>query len=203
MSLMIHGKEYITVAERVKMLHDKNGVERVAIETEVLAFDPVVVKATVTIDGNVFCGISAANPNKSIEKQSPYEVAETSAVGRALGFAGFGLIDGLATADEMVKAEHTSVAEAGKRPSKSLTMPSRTIEEHESGKYCRKCNGSALEIKISSSEKNPGREYYHCSKCKGFSHWAGSESVATNVTAPAVDDDVLLDWVDQNVGVPT
>ena len=31
------------------------------------------------------------------------EVAETSAVGRALGFANIGLIDGIASADEMRK----------------------------------------------------------------------------------------------------
>ncbi len=50
-----------------------------------------------------FTGISAANPAKTIEKQSPYEVAETSAVGRALGFAGYGVINGIATADEIAK----------------------------------------------------------------------------------------------------
>jgi hypothetical protein len=37
---------------------------------------------------------------------SPYEVAETSAIGRALGFAGYGIVDGIATADEMVKADN-------------------------------------------------------------------------------------------------
>jgi hypothetical protein len=33
------------------------------------------------------------------------EVAETSAVGRALGFANIGLIDGIASADEMRKVK--------------------------------------------------------------------------------------------------
>jgi len=44
-------------------------------------------------------GLSAANPEKSIEvcRKSP----ETSAVGRALGFAGFGLVDRIATAEEV------------------------------------------------------------------------------------------------------
>ena len=39
---------------------------------------------------------------KAIEKASPYEVAETSAVGRALGFAGYGIVGGIASADEMI-----------------------------------------------------------------------------------------------------
>jgi len=102
MSILIHGKEYITVAERVQEAHEGEAFEK--LDTEVLAHTPVVIKATVTIKGKTYTGISAANPDKSIEKQSPYEVAETSAIGRALGFAGFGIVEGIASADEMVKA---------------------------------------------------------------------------------------------------
>ena len=102
MSIKIHGKEYITVAERLAMAKE----DIVSVLTEVLAHEPlVVVKASVGFkSGGVFTGISAANPSKAIEKMSPYEVAETSAVGRALGFAGYGATDDIASADEMVKA---------------------------------------------------------------------------------------------------
>ena len=65
--------------------------------------DKIVVKATVVTEKGTFTGISAANEAKTIEKQSPYEVAETSAVGRALGFAGYGVINGIATADEIAQ----------------------------------------------------------------------------------------------------
>lgn len=113
MTIKIHNKEYVTVSERVVMAHEalktSEGGE-LSITTEVLSSDPVVViKATVTIGGNMFTGISAANPDKAIEKISPYEVAETSAIGRALGFAGFGIADGIASADEIVKAEDLPV----------------------------------------------------------------------------------------------
>lgn len=100
MPVNIHGKQYITVAERLV----EAGDQLKSINTEVLFQEPVVVKATVETLKGVFTGISAANPDKTLEKQSPYEIAETSAVGRALGFAGFGAVDGIATADEMVKA---------------------------------------------------------------------------------------------------
>src|SRR5215213_3249986 len=63
----------------------------------------IVVKAKVITEKGSFTGISAANEAKLIEKQSPYEVAETSAVGRALGFAGYGVVNGIATADEIAK----------------------------------------------------------------------------------------------------
>ena len=99
----IHGKDYMTVAGRLQLAHD--AATTLSITTEVLPIqDQIVVKATVVTDKGTFTGISAANPDKQIEKQSPYEVAETSAVGRALGFAGFGLLDGVASADEMDKS---------------------------------------------------------------------------------------------------
>lgn len=100
MSVNIHGKEYVTVAERLAEAKDHIKY----ISTEVLYQTPVVIKATVVTDKGSFTGISAANESKAIEKQSPYEVAETSAVGRALGFAGYGIVEGIATADEIVKA---------------------------------------------------------------------------------------------------
>jgi hypothetical protein len=102
MPINIHGKTYVTVAERLEMAQE----EIASVISEVLSHEPLVcVRSTVTLkDGRVFVGISAANPSKQIEKMSPYEVAETSAVGRALGFAGYGAVDGIASADEMVKA---------------------------------------------------------------------------------------------------
>jgi len=104
MSVNIHGKEYITVSERVMMAH--KDLKEISITTEVVPSDTmIIVKATVTTPKGIFTGMSAANPTKMIEKQSPYEVAETSAIGRALGFAGYGIVDGIATADEIKKVE--------------------------------------------------------------------------------------------------
>jgi len=98
----IHGKKYLTVAGRVQLAHEGS---LKSITSEVLTHEPyILIKATVTTEKGIFTGMSAANPAKAIEKMSPYEVAETSAVGRALGFAGFGIVEGIATADEMVKA---------------------------------------------------------------------------------------------------
>ena len=87
----IHGKQYLTVAGRVQMAHESGRL--IAITTEIVPHESmVIVKATVTTKGaddrwHSFTGMSAANPGKAIEKMSPYEVAETSAVGRALGFS--------------------------------------------------------------------------------------------------------------------
>lgn len=119
-TILIHGKNYVPVSERIKLAGDL----LLKVETEVLIHEPVVViKATIIIGKNLdnmrtFSGISSANPLKTIEKTNPYEVAETSAVGRALGFAGYGIDEGIASADEMTKypEENSSVNNNGKCP---------------------------------------------------------------------------------------
>jgi hypothetical protein len=133
----IHGRDYMTVAGRLELAHD--AMKQISITTEVLPIsDQVVVRATVSTPKGVFTGISAANPSKLIEKQSPYEVAETSAVGRALGFAGFGAIDTIASADEIVKSQNQqqdddslcTCGTTGKYHAKDC--PARYSQEHSS-----------------------------------------------------------------------
>lgn len=121
----IHGKDYMTVAGRLGLAHAEGNL--IEVITEVVQNEPVVViKAKLIIKGKgIFTGISSANPAKAIEASNPYEVAETSAVGRALGFAGYGVIEGIASADEMAKSqEQTAVTEAsGDTPVKTEEPP--------------------------------------------------------------------------------
>lgn len=129
----IHGKDYITVAGRVQMAHEAN--EKVlSITTELVSSEPVLVKATVVTPKGTYTGYSASygDPKKPIEKQSPYEVAETSAVGRALGFAGYGAIESIASADEMKKAGAEKLAAPSAEPSSEPSFPS----DEEEAKVC-------------------------------------------------------------------
>lgn len=137
----IHGKDYMTVARRVELAHQEKALE--SVETEVLNHDPVVVKAKVCIKGQVYTGVSSVSldSTKFIEKENPYEIAETSAVGRALGFAGYGLIESIASADEMVRA----------------TSPRIEEEKEDTNLTCEICGKPATEKKGLS--KN-GREYH-------------------------------------------
>ena len=106
-TINIKGKEYTPVVERVKEAHlqDKD----VEIMTEMLPVveNRVSVKATIIFKGKTFTGHSQAEYGKGMMGDVALEIAETSAIGRALGFANIGLIDGIASADEMRKVGKT------------------------------------------------------------------------------------------------
>lgn len=143
MPVSIHGKEYFTVAERLEQAKDV--IKR--IETEVLFLEPqVMVKATLETDKGTFTGISGANPDKAIEAKTPVEVAETSAVGRALAFAGYAGTE-IASADEMYKADFKS--------DESFDVED---EFYNKNKQCQDCGAEMV--------KNPKTGKWFCSeKC--------------------------------------
>jgi len=110
-SINIKGKEYILVKDRVLYFNENypNG----KIETELLSelnSEMVVMKATITPDVDnpirIFTGFSQATWGDGyINKTAAMENCETSAVGRALGMMGIGVIDSIASADEYNKAQ--------------------------------------------------------------------------------------------------
>lgn len=101
---MIHNKEYLTVAERLGTFHRDH--PKGSITTEVIsnANGVTVMKATITFDGQTFIGHASEKEGSTmINKTSALENAETSAVGRALAFAGYAGSE-IASADEVANA---------------------------------------------------------------------------------------------------
>lgn len=145
MPVNIFGKSYKTVAERVLEAHSDKSLE--GVNTEVITHIPVVIKATIIIKGKTYTGISSVDltTNKAIEKNNPYEVAETSAVGRALAFAGYGGVDTLASADEMIKAGATQQEST---PTPDADEPMSTLSKKE----CLAHTGEMMERKYSNAK---------------------------------------------------
>lgn len=109
-TINIKGKEYVPVVERVKEFHKLYPLGEISTEIIPCNDKIVVVKATVRCSstgtvGTTFTGHSQAEWGKGMMGGVALEVAETSAVGRALGFANIGLLDGIASADEMRKVK--------------------------------------------------------------------------------------------------
>ena len=107
----IKGKAYILVADRIIFFNENypNGMIRTHLLSTPDA-EMVVIKAQVIPDTasetRFFTGHSQAKWGEGfINKTSALENAETSAVGRALAMMGIGVIDSVASVDEIKKAE--------------------------------------------------------------------------------------------------
>lgn len=197
MPVNISGKQYVTVSERVEALHkdiESQKIKKVSIITEKLCDNPVLFRATLTIDGDVYTGTSAANPNKMIEKLSPYEVAETSAVGRALGFAGYGSVDSIASADEIVKAQQETP------PTKAPEKTGDVLKDHGNGGACEIC-GELKDVWKEGVSK-AGKPYAFWA-CKTW-HKPG-ETPKPKTYSPTSDDDFdnLIAEMRNDVNQPT
>ena len=92
MPVLIHGKEYKTVAERVTEIHTTNKDKPLSIETDLVSWSDgvVIFKATVTTGGGIFTGYAYEREGASqINKTSALENCETSSIGRAVAAAGY------------------------------------------------------------------------------------------------------------------
>ena len=111
MSITIHGKEYVTVDERVQEFHETHPDGKIETNLITSIDGKFIVKAFVTpnveVSERVFTGLAYEEVGSSqINQTSALENCETSAVGRALGFLGIGLIGSIATGDEVANAIH-------------------------------------------------------------------------------------------------
>lgn len=131
MSVNIHGKAYLTVAERLGLVHKEH--PKCSITTELLSnINGVsVIKATVKFDDRVFTGHASEKEGSTmINKTSAMENAETSAIGRALASAGYAGSE-FASADEVANALKQQ-AEPAKLP--PITNAVSNIEQVSSAK---------------------------------------------------------------------
>lgn len=105
----IKGKDYAEVNQRIKAFRMvyPNG----AITTDIISLENgiVTIKATVHNDEGLPLATGYAQEKESssyINKTSYIENCETSAVGRALGFCGFGIDTSVASYEEVANAMH-------------------------------------------------------------------------------------------------
>ena len=102
----IKGKNYTEVKDRVMFFRSEAKYKNWRIVTEPLQLDEKIAIFKTSIfdaDSNLMStGTAMEMANKGfINKDSHIENAETSSVGRALGFLGIGIVGGIATADEI------------------------------------------------------------------------------------------------------
>jgi hypothetical protein len=159
----LRGKKYVMVAGRVLIAHDDNP-DGLSITGDIVFEDDKLIrfKATVLTRKGTFNGYAESDKIKGegVEKQSPLEVAETSAVGRALGFAGYAVEDGIASAEEMQEAERRKVtrpATAGEAVTQ--TAPAPVLADVPKDKPAEKQAPAAGPAPICSNCNQPIAEY--------------------------------------------
>lgn len=102
----IRGKAYVDVAERVRLAHTLGGgFTMVSSEVFELA-GRAFCRVTILYQAERYIGTAEVKLNAkagTADHDAPLECAETSALGRALGFAGIGVLDGgsIASANEL------------------------------------------------------------------------------------------------------
>jgi hypothetical protein len=106
-AINIKGKQYVLVSDRV--IYFNEAYPEGSITTELVSTpdaQTVIIKATIRPDTlRTFTGYSQATWGDGyINKTSALENAETSAVGRALAFMGIGVLESIASVDEINKA---------------------------------------------------------------------------------------------------
>ncbi len=206
-TVSIHGKEYVTVSTRIQMAHESTQFEK--LDTEILSHNPVVVKACVTIGGKTFSGISSVSLDsfKQIEKANPYEVAETSAVGRALGFAGYGSTESIASADEMHKSSYTpqeTLYDKARREMKEQGVSNeeydQSVEDFKEERESIPSPDISPDQKIEIARLIPKANLTHTKVNDYIKKWNGKEAV-TKLTSHEADQ--LIERIKKQIPTPS
>lgn len=110
----IKGKQYITVAERVRILHEMRKSGEIK-DFEMVESTPFEIagqaywRVSARIDGKFYIGSAEIKLNAAKgtpDGTNPISCAETSAFGRMLAFAGLGTVDSIASWDDVCRATH-------------------------------------------------------------------------------------------------
>jgi hypothetical protein len=112
-AIQFKGKAYVQVKDRVDYFNNTYPLgcietQLVEIKDSMVIFKAVAIPDT-TQPTRFFTGYSQASfndTNSFVNKTSALENAETSAVGRALAFMGIGVIDSIASVDEINKTTY-------------------------------------------------------------------------------------------------
>ena len=133
MTVQIHGKPYATVAERLAAIHGAGKSFEVVDSSPLQCGDSWVWRTHILLDGKQYIGSAQvhldARPG-SADHTDPFACAETSAVGRALAFAGILSSDSIASADEMASEPKESLSSI-MREVRELGLASDTPTWHQ------------------------------------------------------------------------
>ena len=105
---LLHGKNYVEVSERIRIVHQvEDDFEQVDTQHFCIG-DRWFVRCVIRVNAKQYMGTAEIKfnaPKNTPDGSSPFECAETSALGRALAFAGLGTVDSIASYDEVARGK--------------------------------------------------------------------------------------------------
>lgn len=107
---VLHGKDYVEVHERVRLIqHDEKAEGYSMVKQERYEWNGRhFLSITIEVKGKQYIGdaeVTFAAPKNTPAGSSPLETAQTSALGRALAFAGYGTVESIASFDEIARTQ--------------------------------------------------------------------------------------------------
>ncbi len=135
---VLHGKDYVEVAERVRLVHSQKHEFEVMESVPFPVAERLVWRCIIKFDGKQYIGsaeVKLSAPKNTPDGTNPFECAETSAIGRALAFAGLGTVESIASFDEVMRSQPgVTVIEAAHTPQLPPAQEASYYKIYERGK---------------------------------------------------------------------
>lgn len=179
-TISIRGKEYVTVNERIRAFNEEYPNGKIATRLlSALADKHVFVEATITPDitspERTFNAHSqGVDGEGTVNKTACLENVETSAIGRALGLMGIGILDSVASADEMVKAgvkaDRTYTVASPDYGTQSVEKECPFCGAKHTGQWpkCRSCYAKEKETGVKLTKLPPKQEEFPAIESEAF-----------------------------------
>lgn len=181
-TINLKGKDYVLVKDRVEYFNATYELGSIQTEMITQSSNIVVFKAVIIPDIELSDRRFTGHSFGTIDDVKAFEKLETVAVGRALAMMGIGIVDSIASADEMDrfhKKEDKAAQDSGAAPASSI-------------RPCDKC-GSGFKLVPAGTSAKTGKAYdafYACSNkdCKRTLRvddammWQKTEAIKTDLS---------------------
>ena len=131
----IHGKQYATVAQRLQEFRKRYPLAQITTHLEKDEDNIVIFSCAIWIDGVVIATgwAEEVRGSSNINKTSALENAESSSLGRALAFMGYGIDGSIASAEEVENAIEIQAVMDEKLSKKQEKAIKTYLENHKNG----------------------------------------------------------------------